>query len=260
MSGRWKRDRADAIMRARYDDASLVRRHRRGDDGARRELIERYLPLARRLAWRYRRAPEPMEDLVQVASLALVKAVDRWDPDRGLAFTTYAVPTIIGELRRHFRDSTWAVRPPRELLELSLAVEHARESLYAAVGREPTTADIARHIDRTPAAVDEALQAAEARSARPLDVPLRGDEPGPPSPAELIGGEDVGYERAEARTTIESLTRMVDRRAREVLRLRFHDDLLQSDIATRVGCSQMQVSRILSTALEALHHYAVENA
>ena len=112
MSGRWKRDRADAIMRARYDDASLVRRHRRGDDGARRELIERYLPLARRLAWRYRRAPEPMEDLVQVASLALVKAVDRWDPDRGLAFTTYAVPTIIGELRRSVQRRSWPVRVP----------------------------------------------------------------------------------------------------------------------------------------------------
>ena len=120
-----------------------MERHQRGDEGARDELIERYMPLARSLALRYRRATEPLDDLIQVASMGLVKAVDRWDPARGLAFSSYAVPTILGELRRYFRDSTWDVRPARDLQELCLAVEEARDELWIQLGHSPTVGDIA---------------------------------------------------------------------------------------------------------------------
>src|SRR3954454_11734931 len=151
------------------DDQQLMRRNQRGDSRAREELIERYMPLARSLAMRYRRASEPLDDLVQVASVGLVKAVDRWDPDRGLAFSSYAVPTILGELRRYFRDSTWDVRPARDLQELCLAVEEARESLWGQLGRSPTAADIAERLNRSQEDVIEALQATEGRSVRSLD-------------------------------------------------------------------------------------------
>ena len=142
-------------------------RHKRGDTAARAELIERYMPLARSLALRYRRASEPLDDLIQVASVGLVKAVDRWDPDRGLAFSSYAVPTILGELRRYFRDSTWDVRPARDLQELCLAVEEARDALWIDLGRSPTVADLAKHLNRAPEEVMEALRPPRAaRCAR----------------------------------------------------------------------------------------------
>ena len=121
----------------------------KGDEKAREELIERYMPLARSLALRYRRASEPLDDLIQVASVGLVKAVDRWDPERGLAFSSYAVPTILGELRRYFRDSTWDVRPARDLQELCLALEEAREKLWGELGRQPTVADLAGRLERS---------------------------------------------------------------------------------------------------------------
>jgi len=125
------------------DDRQLVQRHRAGDPHARDTLIERYLPLARTLALRYRDSVEPLDDLIQVASLGLIKAVDRWDPERGFAFSSFAVPTVLGELRRYFRDSTWMVRPPRDLIELSLSIERSRQPLVAAIGREPAAADFA---------------------------------------------------------------------------------------------------------------------
>src|ERR671937_3022513 len=162
---------ADRARRQR-DDQRLMLRHRHGDERAREELIERYMPLARSLALRYRRASEPLDDLVQVASVGLVKAVDRWDAERGLAFSSYAVPTILGELRRYFRDSTWDVRPARDLQELCLAVEEAREKLWAELGRSPTVADLAARLERHEEEVVEALQATEGRSARSLDAPV----------------------------------------------------------------------------------------
>lgn len=202
------------------DDRQLMRRHRNGDRWARATLIERYLPLARSLALRYRRGTEPLDDLVQVASLGLVKAVARWDPDRGVTLSSYAVPTILGEVRQYFRDATWVVRPPRDLLELTLIVERARRRLNATSGREPTAADLAAHLGRSPEAVVEALQAAGGRSVCALDG------------AALRFGEDDGeYEQAEARTTI-------------------------AQIAARVGCSQMQISRIIRSSLEELRRHA----
>jgi RNA polymerase sigma-B factor len=230
------------------DDRELMRRLRDGDPSARATMIERYLPLARSLALRYRLAPEPLDDLVQVASVGLVKAVDRWDPDRGFALSTYAVPTILGELRRYFRDATWVVRPPRALHELTLSVESARRRLGAGLGHEPTATDLAAHLGRSQEAVVEALQAAGGRAACALEGPVL-----------QIGGDDDGYERAEARVTIGQLTAVLDSRAREILRLRFGEDLLQTEVAARVGCSQMQVSRVIRSSLEELGGHAASD-
>src|ERR1044072_6277836 len=163
---------ANPIDRARRqrEDQRLMRKVQTGDDRAREELIERYMPLARSLALRYRRASEPLDDLIQVASVGLVKAVDRWDPERGLAFSSYAVPTILGELRRYFRDSTWDWRPARHWQELCRAREEAREKLWGELGLQPTVADLATRLERSEEDIVEALQATEGRSARSLDA------------------------------------------------------------------------------------------
>lgn len=232
-----------------------MHRHQHGDGHARDELVKRYMPLARSLALRYRRASEPLDDLIQVASVGLVKAVDRWDPDRGLAFSSYAVPTILGELRRYFRDATWDVRPARDLQELCLAVEEAREALWGELGRSPTAGDIAGRLNRLQEDVIEALQATEGRSVRSLDAPVHDEEEGSASAGDLIGRSDPEYDRVEAGVTIEHLAAILDDRAREILRLRFEEDLLQSEIAARVGCSQMHVSRIIRSSLERLYAY-----
>jgi RNA polymerase sigma-B factor len=241
------RSRPTDRARRQRQDHRLALRQKRGEPGARTELIERYMPLARSLALRYRRASEPLDDLIQVASVGLVKAVDRWDPDRGLAFSSYAVPTILGELRRYFRDSTWDVRPARDMQELCLAVEEARDELWIELGRSPTVDDLAAHVKRAPEEVMEAL--------RSLDAPVHEEEGDSASAGELIGDNDPGFERVEAGATIEQLTSILDERAREILRLRFSEDLLQSEIAERVGCSQMHVSRIIRSSLERLYAY-----
>ncbi|HEX5617999.1 MAG TPA: SigB/SigF/SigG family RNA polymerase sigma factor, partial [Solirubrobacteraceae bacterium] len=222
---------------------------------AREALIVRYLPLARSLARRYRMPYEPLEDLVQVSSLGLVKAADRWDPDRGTAFSSYAVPTILGELRRYFRDSTWDVRPARDLQELCLALEEAREALWGELGRQPTVADLAQRLERQPEEIVEALQATEGRSVRSLDAPVHEEEGDSASAGDLLGSDDAEFARVEAGITIERMTGILDDRAREILRLRFKDDLLQSEIAEQVGCSQMHVSRIIRSSLEKLYAY-----
>jgi RNA polymerase sigma-B factor len=241
--------------RRQRDDQKLMHRHRDGDARARDELIERYMPLARSLALRYRRASEPLDDLIQVASVGLVKAVDRWDPNRGLAFSSYAVPTILGELRRYFRDATWDVRPARDLQELCLAVEEAREALWGELGRSPTVGDISGRLQRSPEEIVEALQATEGRSARSLDAPVHEEEGDSASAGDMIGSEDAEFDRVEAGITLERMTGILDGRAREILRLRFREDLLQSEIAERVGCSQMHVSRIIRSSLERLYAY-----
>jgi RNA polymerase sigma-B factor len=249
------RSSAGERARRQRNDQLLMRRHRNGDGTARDELIERYMPLARSLALRYRRASEPLDDLIQVASVGLVKAVDRWDPDRGLAFSSYAVPTILGELRRYFRDATWDVRPARDLQELCLAVEEARDALWIDLGRSPTVGDLAERLRRSPEEVVEALQATEGRSVRSLDAPVHEEEGDSASAGDLIGHDDPGFDRVEAGVTIERLTAVLDERAQEILRLRFAEDLLQSEIAERVGCSQMHVSRIIRSSLEKLYAY-----
>jgi RNA polymerase sigma-B factor len=232
-------------------DRQLAERTRAGDPHTRHMLIERYLPLARTLALRYRDSVEPLDDLIQVASVGLIKAVDRWEPERGFVFSSYAVPTILGELRRYFRDSTWMVRPPRELLELSLTIERSRASLQARTGREPSVEDFAAHLGRDPERVAAALHAAGGRSAFSLESEVHADgESG--TVGERLGDEDREYEHVEARATFDSHVSQLDHRAREVLRLRFDDDLLQTQIADRLGCSQISVSRIIRASIESL--------
>jgi RNA polymerase sigma-B factor len=230
---------------AALDDRGLIARHRDGDRHARGVLIARYLPLARNLALRYRRTTEPVEDLVQVASVGLVKAVDAWDPDRGATLATYAVPTILGELRRHFRDRTWMVRPPRRLIDLALAVERARDPLRTAIGRQPTADDFAAYLDQSPTAIAEALRAAQARWATSLDTPAFDDPEEPANMRDPLAAPDVEYERLEGSMTFARLTGGLTTQAREILWLRLEADLCQAAIAERIGRSQMHVSRSL---------------
>ena len=228
--------------------------HRRGavTPNAREALIVRHLPLARALAARYRGRHEPQDDLVQVASLALVKAADRWDPGRGVAFSTYAVPTILGELRRYFRDMTWDVRPPRDVQDLWLSIGRLRDELQAELPSEPTVGDLAARLDRSPSDVSEALLAGHARHLPSLDAAVDAEADAAVTVADLVGRDDDGYARAEARATVQRLMSILDDRAREVLRLRFEDDLSQAEIAARLGVSQVSVSRILRSSLELL--------
>jgi RNA polymerase sigma-B factor len=239
------------------DDRQLMRRYRGGEARARATLIERYLPLSRSLALRYRDKGEPLDDLIQVANLGLVKAVDRWEPERGLAFSTFAVPTILGELRRYFRDATWMVRPPRDLVELALSIERVRQPLNAALGRDPAPSDFAEYLGRSLEHVTQALETSHFRRMTSLDTEVHDGSSDSETVGDRLGCEDHGFERAEARATFESLIAALDQRAREVLRLRFADDLLQGQIADRLGCSQMNVSRIIRAALELLAAPAV---
>jgi RNA polymerase sigma-B factor len=240
----------ECLARALADDRRLVRRHRRGDPRAREILVERYLPLARNLALRYRLRGEPPDDLIQVAAVGLLKAADRWDPERGAPFASYAAPTIVGELRHHFRDATWVVRPPRELQQLCLSVQEAQKTLSTELGREPTLADLSGRLDRPPAKIQSAIEAAAGRFASPLDAPVAEGEK--VTAGELIAFPDPGYDRAEARITVEQLMRPLDFRTREILLMRFEQDLTQAEIARRVGVSQMHVSRIIRSALQKL--------
>jgi RNA polymerase sigma-B factor len=232
------------------------RLRRRGDSRARSELAARHLPLARSLALRYRYTQEPIEDLVQVASLGLVKAIDRWDPDRGAPFASYAVPMILGELRRHFRDHTWLVRPPRSMQEFVLQLVRARERLWSAQGREPTVNELATALDRGPQLIMEAIAAADGRHATSLDAPTAEDDESS-TYLDLLGDADAALAAVDDRLLADHLVRSLDSRARAVLQMRFELDLRQWEIADRVGISQKHVSRILRDALAALHLGAV---
>ena len=229
-----------------------IRPDRAPEVHARETIILVHLPLARRLALRYNRAPHSADDLVQVASVGLIKAADRWDPGRGLAFSTYAVPTILGELRHYCRDFTWAIRPPRGIQDLCLAVRKAREQLHDAIGREPTVDALAERLDRTPDEIIAALAAEPARTLESLDAVIDRDDTGSARTGDLIGDNDEEYERVETRDTVERLTSILDARAREVLRLRHENDLHQTEIAARLGLSQVQVSRILRASYDRL--------
>ena len=225
-------------------------RHRDPQD--REWLVERYLPLARHVAARYRGGSEPMEDLEQVASLALVKAIDRFDPARGASFSSYAVPTIAGELRRHFRDYTWALRVPRDLQELAVKVGKAESALQLELGRVPTAAEVA---DRLDCSVEQLLEARDANGANrmtSIDAPVSSDDDEGASLADRLGAEDEGLAGVERALTVDSALEALDDRAREILRLRFQEELTQSAIGERVGLSQMHVSRLIRQALETL--------
>jgi RNA polymerase sigma-B factor len=212
-------------------------------------LVERYMPLARRLAHRYQHTDEPIDDLVQVATIGLIKAVDRFDSSRQVMFSSYAVPTILGELKRHFRDRTWSVRVPRDLQELALRVDQTVTRLSHGRRRSPSVSEIALNVRASEEQVLDALEAMGAYRASSLDAPRSMREEETESVIDAFGAEDVGFDRAEERATLEPLMRRISERERIVLKLRFDDDLTQAEIGERIGVSQMQVSRLIRQAL-----------
>jgi RNA polymerase sigma-B factor len=236
--------------RAREDKLLFKRYLETRDPAARDALVERFLPLARQLARRYQRAEEPLDDLIQVASLGLVKAIDRFDADREVAFSSYAVPTILGEIKRHFRDRTWSVRVPRDLQELSLKVDRAVVAMSKELQRSPTVPELAEKLKVTEEQILEAMEASGAYRATSLSAP-RGEEQGD-TLADTVGTEEHGYNVAEDRATLDSLLQTVTPREREVLRLRFEEDLTQAEIGERIGVSQMQVSRLIRQSVARL--------
>jgi RNA polymerase sigma-B factor len=247
----------DRAERGREDRRLLERYHRDGDQEAREALVERFLPLARQLARRYQRGGEPLDDLIQVASLGLLKAIDRFEPDRPSAFSSFAVPTILGELKRHFRDRGWSVRVPRDLQEMAVRVERVAEELSGELGRAPSPGEIAENIGATAEQVMEAREAAGAYRAVSLDRPRDDDED--EGMAESMGAEDPGFRLAEDAATVERLMSVLNDREREVLRLRFAEDLTQSEIGARVGVSQMHVSRLIRQAIARLRDAAEDD-
>jgi RNA polymerase sigma-B factor len=238
---------------AAASSAELFERwHRYDDRRARDELIERFLPLARKLARRYTSSSEPFDDLVQVASLGLVKAVERFDPSRGFAFTSFAVPTIVGELKRYFRDSGWALHVDRSAQERARRITDAQQQISARTGRAPTVSELAQYLEFSEEEILDGLQTADAYDAISLDAPLASDDDGATTRIDTIGGVDDRLDKVNDQATILAATRHLPRREREILFLRFGADLTQTEIAERVGVSQMQVSRLLRKSLQRL--------
>jgi RNA polymerase sigma-B factor len=222
------------------------------DPDARAELIERFLPLARQLARRYQRADEPLDDLIQVASVGLVKAIDRFDPSRDIAFSSFAVPTILGEIKRHFRDRTWSVRVPRDLQELTLKVDRVVTELSHDLHRSPSVSEIARQAGVGDEQVLEALEASGAYRATSLSAPRGTEDDQSLTLGDTLGDDDAGFALAEHRATLDRLLQTISAREREVLYLRFQEDLTQVEIGDRIGVSQMQVSRLIRQAIARL--------
>jgi RNA polymerase sigma-B factor len=212
----------------------------------REELVRRFMPLAKSLAFRYRRRSESLDDLVQVASLGLVKSINGFDRSLGFPFQAYAVPTILGELRRHFRDHVWNLRLPRDLQELTMKIDRAADGLAEELGRYPTPTEIAKRLDVTVEDVLEGIEAAHARGTQSLDSPSSQDD-GSPTLVETLGAVEAGYDRVEAEEAANRAE--LDEREWKVLRLRFANQMTQREIGHELGVSQMQVSRISRRAL-----------
>jgi RNA polymerase sigma-B factor len=247
-------------------ERELFVRSRSGDALAREELILRYVPLARRLAQRYRRCGEPADDLAQVASVGLIKAIDGYDVDRGGAFVTYATPTILGELKHHFRDLTWAVRVPHGLSSLAVAVDRHRVALQERLRREPSVAELAAESGVSDVEVLDALLARGAYRALSFDAPgvtSRGSAAVTTPLADAVGADDDGYAHAERRATLARLLPALDGDERDVITMRFAGDMTQTQIAKTLGVSPMQISRLIRHAIEhlrAAHDTAREGA
>lgn len=237
-----------AFAPGQVPEEELLRRYagERSPD-LREQLVRRFMPLARSLAMRYRRGAESLDDLTQVAALGLVKAVDGYDPARGSPFPAYAVPTILGELRRHFRDHVWNVRLPRGLQEMAMKVDDATASLTEELGRVPTAAEISESLDVSVEDVLEAIEAAHARRTVSLDAPRRDQDHDPTPGVEMLPAHEPGFDRIEANLASDAAG--LDEREWEVLRLRFVEQLTQREIGHRLGVSQMQISRISRNAL-----------
>jgi RNA polymerase sigma-B factor len=214
------------------------------------ELVAAHLGLAEYLARRFANRGEPLDDLIQVASLGLVKAVDRFDPDRGVEFSTYATHTIVGELKRHFRDKGWAVRAPRRTQELYLRLNKVISTLGQTLGHSPTIAELAAEVQVSEEEVLEALEAGQAYRFASLDAPSGDSEA--PSYASYLGGEDPGIDTAERRAVLAPLLDKLAPREQLIVHLRFFQGMTQSEIATHLGISQMHVSRLLARSVTQL--------
>jgi RNA polymerase sigma-B factor len=232
----------------RVDRELLRAYHERGDLEARDRLIEEYLPLARSLARRYAGRGEQYDDLVQIATVGLIKAVDRFDFERGAELTTYAVATIVGELKRHFRDAVWPVHVPRRLKELNRTISRLLEDLTSSLGRSPTIGELAQAAGIEEEEVIDALETGRAFRLRSLSVP--GGDESDPHPLDTIGEDEHGFEVSEDRTVLTAGLRALDDRERRIIHLRFYQGLTQSQIAVELGISQMHVSRLIRGALE----------
>jgi RNA polymerase sigma-B factor len=218
------------------------------DERLRNQLVEEHLGLAHQLARRFTNRGEPYDDLVQVASIGLVKSVDRFDTERGVEFSTFATRTIIGELKRHFRDKGWAIRAPRRIQELYLALGPSVETLTQRLGRPPTVTEIAQGLDTSEESVLEAMEAGQRYRTSSIDAPGRNDD----SLASQIGQIDSGYSGTDDRLLLALSLADLSERERTIINLRFVDGLTQSEIAARVGLSQMHVSRLLAASLTRL--------
>jgi RNA polymerase sigma-B factor len=223
-------------------------------------LIERFLPLARKLAHRYATSNEPNDDLIQVASLGLLKAVERFDPTRGFAFTSFAVPTIVGELKRYFRDSSWALHVDRGAQELARRVVEGRRQVSVRKGRSPTVQELAEYLECSEEQVLDGLQTAEAFDTVSLDAPRNSAEQEAENRLDLLGGADARLDLVDDQATIFSAAQHLPQRERHILYLRFGEDLTQAEIAQRVGVSQMQVSRLLRRSVQRLRELTAERA
>ena len=233
------------------DKVLLRRYHEQGDLAAREQLIEQYMSLVRSLARRYSYRGEQLEDLVQIGAIGLIKAIDRFDVNRGVELTTYATPNIIGEIKRHFRDRGWAVRVPRGLQELNIQLSRLIEQLTVQNGRSPTIPELAKAAGVTDEEVLEALESGRAYSSLSLSAGSGGnDEDGELDPLESLGTEEHQYEVSEDRAVLAPGFRVLDERERAILHLRFFEGLTQSQIAQQVGISQMHVSRLIRRSLE----------
>jgi RNA polymerase sigma-B factor len=256
------RRRSDAehpSIQRQTGELRLARFHRSRASNERDALIERYLPLARSLAARYRHTSEPFDDLLQVASIGLLKAIERYDPERGTAFSSFAVPTILGELRRHLRDHTWSIHVPRDLQELGQRLAPTTEALSLELARPPTVGEIAERLGATPEEVLDAREAVAAHTPVSLDEPVKGNEDSA-SLADLLGSEDEALSTAEDALLLDHYLGHLPARSREVLRLRFQEDLKQREIGAILGVSQMHVSRLIRQSLEQLQAVVAEEA
>ncbi|HET9420313.1 MAG TPA: RNA polymerase sigma factor SigF [Nocardioides sp.] len=240
-----RRRSAELFVRFRDDDAPASNR-----DQARNDLVHLHLPLVEHCARRFRNRGEPFEDLVQVGTIGLIKSIDRFDSDRGVEFSTYATPTIIGEIKRYFRDKGWAIRVPRRLQELRMQIGAATAELTQSLGRSPTPRELAESIGCSVEEIVEGIESSNAYSTLSLDA--TDDEDGSPSMLDAIGIDDEALEHVEIRESIKPLLDRLDPREKKILLLRFFRNMTQSQIAEEIGVSQMHVSRLLSRTLQHL--------
>ncbi len=253
--GRWdQQETARKVMIQTMDrsvESLLIAYHRDGDERAREQVLLELMPLVRALAARYAGRGEAFEDLVQVGSIGLIKAVDRFDIDRGVDISSYAVPTIVGEIRRHFRDKAWALHVPRRLKELSVRLSRVLDQLTNQLGRSPTIAELAEAVGVEEEDVIDALDSSNAYSTRSLHAPF--EDGGDDYLADMLGTDDAGFVEVEDGALVAAGLSALDERERRIVELRFFYELTQSQIAAEIGISQMHVSRLLRRALATMH-------